>query len=197
VLLDNSPDGPTAKIGIQGLEPNMSSISDPFRVHDIITAINGSPIKNSSDFYYYIHNKSVGDKVLLTTMHDGDPGSHYANPIFSWKDPIAVTAVEFMKSSVLGQRYKNNIFIGDYNIGNLYYFEVNNTRTGIKLDPTKEQVFGLSNLVVDNSNQLSTITFGNGFGGITDIKTGPADGFIYILSINDGNIYKIVPLTSK
>ena len=49
----------------------MSSISEPFIVHDIITAINGSPIKNSSDFYNYIHNKSVGDKVVLTTMHDG------------------------------------------------------------------------------------------------------------------------------
>ena len=93
----------------------------------------------------------------------------------------------FLSAAILGrfynnQRYKNNIFVGDYNNGNLYYFEVNNTRTGIKLDPTKQQVFGLSNLVLDNSNQLSTITFGNGFGGITDIKTGPADGFLYILS---------------
>jgi PDZ domain-containing secreted protein len=36
-------------------------------------AINGLPIKNSSDFYNYINinNKSVGDKVVLTTMHDG------------------------------------------------------------------------------------------------------------------------------
>ena len=51
---------------VEGLEPNLSSISDPF-----ITAINGSPIKNSSDFYNYIHNKSVGDRVVLTTMHDG------------------------------------------------------------------------------------------------------------------------------
>jgi len=29
------------------------------------------PIKNSSEFYNYINNKSVGDKVVLTTMHDG------------------------------------------------------------------------------------------------------------------------------
>jgi 2-alkenal reductase len=71
VVQDVDPDGPAAKIGIQGLEPNMSSISDPFIVHDIITAINGSLIKNSNDFYNYIHNKSVGDKVMLTTMHDG------------------------------------------------------------------------------------------------------------------------------
>src|SRR5215813_3992599 len=71
VVQDVDPDGPAAKIGIEGLEPNMSSISDPFIVHDIITAVNGSPIKNSSDFYNYINNKSVGDKVVLTTMHDG------------------------------------------------------------------------------------------------------------------------------
>ena len=71
VVQDVDPDGPAAKVGIEGLEPNLSSISDPFIVHDIITAINGSPIKNSSDFYNYIHNKSVGDTVVLTTMHDG------------------------------------------------------------------------------------------------------------------------------
>ena len=71
IVQDVDPDSPAAKIGIEGLEPNLSSISDPFIVHDIITAINGSPIKNSSDFYNYINNKSVGDKVVLTTMHDG------------------------------------------------------------------------------------------------------------------------------
>src|SRR5215831_8568486 len=71
VVQDVDPDGPAAKIGIEGLEPNLSSISDPFIVHDIITAIDGSPVKNSSDFYKYINNKSVGDKVVLTTMHDG------------------------------------------------------------------------------------------------------------------------------
>jgi aldose sugar dehydrogenase len=123
------------------------------------------------------------------------PGSHYADPVFSWKNPVAVTDIEFMKSSVLGEKYKNNIFVGDYNNGNLYYFEVNTTRTGIKLNLNQQQT-GLSGLVVDNSNQLSAVTFGTGFGGITDIKTGPADGFLYVLSTNDGNIYKIVPSTS-
>jgi S1-C subfamily serine protease len=71
VVQDVDPDGPAATTGLEGLERNLSSISDPFIVHDIITAINGSSIKNSSDFYNYIHYKSVGDKVVLTTMHDG------------------------------------------------------------------------------------------------------------------------------
>jgi len=39
------------------------------------------------------------------------PGAHYADPIFSWKNPVAITDIEFMKSSVLGERYKNNILL--------------------------------------------------------------------------------------
>jgi len=120
------------------------------------------------------------------------PHSHYADPVFSWKNPVAVTDIEFMKSSVLGDKYKNNIFVGDYNNGNLYYFEVNSTRTGINLDINQEKI-GLSSLVVDNANQQSAVTFGTGFGGISDIKIGPTDGFLYVLSINDGIIYKVVP----
>ena len=120
------------------------------------------------------------------------PHSHYMDPVFSWKNPVAVTDIEFMKSSVLGEKYKNNIFVGDYNNGNLYYFEVNSTRTGINLDINQEKI-GLSSLVVDNANQQSAVTFGTGFGGISDIKIGPTDGFLYVLSINDGIIYKVVP----
>jgi S1-C subfamily serine protease len=71
VVQDVDPDSPAAKTGIEGLEPNLSSVSDPLIIHDIITAIDGSSIKNSSDFYNYINNKSIGDKVVLTTMHDG------------------------------------------------------------------------------------------------------------------------------
>lgn len=122
------------------------------------------------------------------------PGSHYMDPVFSWKTPVAVTDIEFLKSLVLGEKYKNNIFVGDYNNGNLYYFEINGTRTGIKQDTSQDKV-GLSSLIVDNDNQLSAVTFGTGFGGISDIETGPKDGFLYILSINDGSIYRIVPST--
>ena len=65
------PDSPAANTGIEGLGPYVSNISDELIIHDIITAINGLPIKNSSDFYSCINNKSVGDTVVLTIMHDG------------------------------------------------------------------------------------------------------------------------------
>ena len=121
-------------------------------------------------------------------------GSHYSDPVFSWYNAIGVTDIEFLKSSKLGEKYAYNIFVGDINNGNLYYFELNKTRTGLRFDNPNTQ-HGLTDLVADNKDEVSEITFGTGFGGITDIKTGP-DGFLYILSYGNGSLYRIVPARS-
>ncbi len=125
------------------------------------------------------------------------PGSHYADPAFSWLTTIGVTDIEFLKSSKLGNRYANNIFVGDINNGNLYYFELNKNRTGLRFgynsDYDNNEAALLSDFVADDKAEVSTIIFGKGFGGITDIKTGPEDGFLYILSYFNGSIYRIVP----
>jgi aldose sugar dehydrogenase len=133
------------------------------------------------------------------------PGSKYADPVFSWKSSIGVTAIEFLNSSKLGKKYKDNIFVGDIDNGNLYYFQVNENRTGLKFDSDdsdKEQQHkdsGLSDLVADNKKEISEITLGKGFGGITDIKTSP-NGLLYILTFDrkahgegsgEGSIYRI------
>jgi aldose sugar dehydrogenase len=123
------------------------------------------------------------------------PGSQYADPKFSWADSIAPTDIEFFSSSSLGARYTNNIFVGDITTGNLYFFEVNENRDGINLDTTQQQS-GLSDFVVDNEDELSAITFGSGFGGITDIETGP-DGSLYIISYDEGIIYKVSSTTAQ
>jgi aldose sugar dehydrogenase len=117
------------------------------------------------------------------------PGSHYSDPALSWPDPPALTATEFLNSTELGDNYTNNIFVGDFNFGNLYRFELNDQRDGLDLGQFGA---GLSDKVVSNAEELSAITFGSGFRSITDIKTGP-DGLIYILSFTDGAIYKISP----
>ncbi|MFI5424875.1 MAG: PQQ-dependent sugar dehydrogenase [Nitrososphaerales archaeon] len=117
------------------------------------------------------------------------PGSHYADPVFSWLNPVAVTAIEFLKSSKLGANYDNNIFVGDYNNGNLYFFKVNKDRTGIEFN-TNQKSAGLSDLVADNKTELDAVKFGMGFNSITDIKTGP-DGMLYVLAFDDGTIYRI------
>jgi glucose/arabinose dehydrogenase len=113
------------------------------------------------------------------------PGSHYADPLLTWLDPVAVTDIEFLESSSLGESYSNNVFVGDNNNGNLYYFRVTPDRTALVLD-------NVPDLVVDNEEEQSSITFGNGFGSITDLETGP-DGYLYVLSYDDGVIYRILP----
>ena len=123
------------------------------------------------------------------------PGSQYADPKFSWAESVAPTDIEFFSSSNLGTKYANNIFVGDITNGNLYFFEVNENRDGISLDTTQQQS-GLSDFVVNSEDEVSAIIFGSGFGGITDIETGP-DGSLYILSYDEGIIYKISSTTTQ
>jgi glucose/arabinose dehydrogenase len=135
-----------------------------------------------------------GDLVLFRRAYYGDPA-------FSWQLPVGVTDIEFLKSDKLGERYKDNIFVGDINNGRLYFFTVNSTRTGLQL----EDKAGLSDLVADTAalpsssgrggsavtDDLSPVILGEGFGRITDIETGP-DGYLYILTYaEDGRIYRI------
>ena len=144
-----------------------------------------------------VSRNNLTDKESLVMF----PGSEYADPAFSWKEQVGVTDIEFFNSSRLGIEYANNIFVGDINNGNLYYFEINENRTGIhfveeenenRYDDKDDVRAGLQqDLVVDNTDELSKVTFGTDFGRITDIETGP-DGFLYILSFEDGKIYRIV-----
>jgi hypothetical protein len=111
------------------------------------------------------------------------PNSKYADPVFSWLPSIGITDIEFLNSAKLGNKYVNNIFvgdIGDLTNGYLYYFEVNEDRTGIKFDSnSSSSQTGLTDLVDDNEQEMSAIALGTDFGGITDIETGQMDFCIY------------------
>jgi aldose sugar dehydrogenase len=113
-------------------------------------------------------------------------GSQYHDPAFSWRQSLGITDIEFFNSTSLGTKYANNIFVGDINNGNLYFFTVNKERIGLSFDS-----LDLRDLVADNDREVEAVTIGSGFRGITDIETGP-DGYLYILSFG-GNLYRIVP----
>jgi len=115
------------------------------------------------------------------------PGSKYSDPIFSFKEPIGITEIEFLSSSNLGDKYSNNVFVGDIRNGNLYFFKLNEMRNGFIIDSPN-----LEDKVADDDSELDPLVIGTGFAGITDIKTGP-DGNLYVLSYEDGSIYKISP----
>jgi aldose sugar dehydrogenase len=113
------------------------------------------------------------------------PGSHYSDPKFSWFTTVGPTAIAFLNSARLGVDYRNDVFVGDINNGNLYHFPVNATRDGFDLITP-----GLADLVADNSTELQEVILGMGFGGITDLKIGP-DGSLYILSFGLGKIFVV------
>jgi glucose/arabinose dehydrogenase len=121
------------------------------------------------------------------------PGSQYADPVFSWAESRGVTDIEFFNSTAFGPSYENGIFVGDVTSGILFYFELNADRTGLNLvnDPL------LSDLIADSDDEISALTFGTGFTGISDIETG-LDGNLYVLTYDReaeglGSLYRILP----
>lgn len=130
-------------------------------------------------------NFSENDLVMLNN-------SYYSDPKFSWFKPIGVTDLEFYKSTILGAKFSNNIFIGDINAGDLYFFKMDDNRSGVKIDPLTLGHTDLSDSVADLQDDLSPVLFARGFSGrITDVETGP-DGYLYILTYSDGRMYRIV-----
>lgn len=117
-------------------------------------------------------------------------GSKYSDPEFSWYLPIGVTDLEFFNSDKLGDKYEDNIFVGDINNGRMYFFELNKKRTGLDISNGQSYNEALRDLVADNADEASKVTFGSGFDRITDIETGP-DGLLYVLSYDSGRVYKI------
>jgi glucose/arabinose dehydrogenase len=134
-------------------------------------------------------NVTVNDLVILG-------GAKYADPVFSWYIPIGVTDIEFFNSEKLGEKYKENILVGDINNGNLYFFIVDQNRTGLYFSGQQIELADLvADQVMNNATgrpnaELSSILLGEKFGRITDIETGP-DGYPYVLTYMDGNIYRI------
>src|SRR5918998_2947859 len=112
--------------------------------------------------------------------------SSYTNPVFTWGRSVGVTDIEFYNSAKLGDNYTNNIFVADANNGHLYFFEVNEERSGLEFEVPRIA----DDLVASNDRQRAAVIFGTGFtGGITDIETGP-DGYLYILTYS-GKLYQI------
>ena len=117
----------------------------------------------------------------------------YKNPEFSWELPVAPTALEFVDSNMF-QKYKNWLFVADSINGNIYKFRVNSDRTGFIFDQPHLQD-NVLNIVDEPGNNLvesmDEILFGKNFGIISDIEFGP-DGALYVISLSEGTIYKII-----
>lgn len=134
-----------------------------------------------------IESENAGSpNVNPTNLVDFGGKGKYRAPEFIWLQTVAPTALKFLSSSKLGKQYENDMFIGDYNNGNLYHFKLNQNRTALVLTGT------LSNRIANTPQDSQPLIFGSGFdGGITDLQVGP-DGYLYVLTFA-GSIYRIIP----
>jgi hypothetical protein len=102
------------------------------------------------------------------------------------------------------------MFVGDFNNGNRYHFDLNYDRTELSLDGDLEDK--VANLLEEASNKV----FGKGFVAITDMEVSP-DGYLYILSLHqsgddcdpsytncvkydssiDGTLFRIYPINNS
>lgn len=138
--------------------------------------------------------KVAGPSKIQLASPPGYEDYVYSDPEFSWELPIGITGVSFATSNQFA-KYENWLFVSDSNNGNIYKFKLNPERTGFVLEDPR-----LQDLVVNiNTTQkvdslhepMDEILFGTNVGLISDLDFGP-DGALYIISLSDGTIYRIV-----
>jgi hypothetical protein len=110
----------------------------------------------------------------------------YSDPELVWMDTEGPTAAKFLNSDKLGIQYVNDMFVGDVHNGWIYHFDLNEYRTDLILEGP------LADKIANTPEEMQETIFGEGFGGITDLEVGP-DGYLYVVSIGQGAIYRIVP----
>ena len=95
---------------------------------------------------------------------------------------IAPTAIKFLDSDKLGKEYENDMFVSDFNDGNIYRFELNRNRTRLNLSGS------LPHKIINNEEELKTTLFGQGFGAITILKLGLMETYTFFLFIKEAGI---------
>jgi aldose sugar dehydrogenase len=129
---------------------------------------------------------ALEDSFSESDLQDFDGKGHYSDPELVWVNTAGPTAVKFLASTEFGTTYENDMFVGDVHNGRIYHFDLTSDRKDLILPQV------LSSRVIEkpSSPGVSSIVFGEGFGGITDLEMGP-DGNLYVVSIGLGSIFQI------
>ncbi|HET9805637.1 MAG TPA: hypothetical protein VFP49_01885 [Nitrososphaeraceae archaeon] len=153
--------------------------------------------KNNSESFVIVNETKPDDLVYLGK-------GHYNLPKFIWDKKVIPTALVFLDSKSLGKKYQNEMFVGSsVNGGNLFHFKLNNLRDNLILTGN------LSDRIATDKKEFGDILFAEGFNCITDLKVGPYDGYLYIVSSFEskytkagivsetGSVFRMVPTTES
>jgi glucose/arabinose dehydrogenase len=113
------------------------------------------------------------------------PGASYRDPVFSFRDTIGITSIQFLHGSSWGPNYDDAVLVGENNNARLRLFRLNAARDGFVLSGL------LADQVLDPGDP--SLVFGDGFSVTTDIQVGP-DGAVYIATLGNGQIVRIAPV---
>jgi aldose sugar dehydrogenase len=140
-----------------------------------------------SSEYENFKNKEFDKSKFI--LFDGK-GTYY-DPVFTWVDTVAPTAITFINSKIFSEEYENDLLIGSVKQGRIFHFDLNETRIGLDLSSSGELVDKMANV----DEELEPVTLGRNFGIITDIEINPYDGKIYVTDgkSKNGKIYQIHP----
>jgi glucose/arabinose dehydrogenase len=141
--------------------------------------------------YGMISGLSVESPAVPSAVVNFSGKGIYNDPEFVWvKKPVAV-GLKFLTSDKLGKQYQNDLFIGGFQDGRIYNFSLNADRTHLALP----QSLSSKSLASSDLPTADPIIFGEGFGGISNLVVGP-DGYLYVVSIGTGDIYRIIKSTN-
>jgi len=166
-------------------------------INVILPGFNGGykQIIGLSTEYENFKNKEFDRSKLISLNGKGT----YYDPVFTWMESVAPTAITFINSKIFGEEYENDLLVGSGNQGGrIFHFNLNETRTGLDLPSSGELV----DRMADVDEELTPVIAGRNFGVITDIEINPYDGKIYVVSgldgqSKEGKIYQAYPKSQQ
>jgi len=189
----DTENGPSFGDEINLVEPGFNSgwlkVQGIWSIHNRTQLYPQGVVPPYRGYFEGIYNKTTEDNVTdLKDLVNFEGRGKYSDPEFIWNMTVGVTAIKFFPSDKLGGEYRDDLFVADSNVGNIYHFDLNINRTELEFHGAilDKMVHSLERA------ELDPVLFGHGFGSVTDIEVGP-DGYLYVVSYNKGKIFKIVP----
>jgi aldose sugar dehydrogenase len=122
------------------------------------------------------------------------PGAQYTEPLLSWKFEVAPGGLGFVRGPGLGPEYAGDLIVGAARTfllgGQLWRLKLSDDRQDLVFSDPRLDDRVADNLDKYDLTESESLLFGQDFGIVTDIQTGP-QGTLFVVSLSNGAIYEI------